>query len=286
VRGGTSLTCSLGVAPCKVVAKVASDARKPGGLTVVVPGQEAAYLAGLDVRRLPGVGPKAEQRLRGRRSRHGRARLRRSATTTCPGCCPGASAPFLRGPCARHRSARARARHGAHLDQRREHVRPRPRRPRAPARRAARDGGRRRRAVAQDRPGRADGDDEAPLRRLLHPQPLDLARRRHRRPGADRRARVPVCSTAASATAPARCGSSGSASQGSPRTASSRSRPARPSSAGEKGSGPAEGAGPLGERKTMGAWRASARTAAAQSGPSSASLTIPARCQEVTNSNE
>src|SRR6267378_3116110 len=64
VRGGTSLTCSLGVAPCKVVAKVASDARKPGGLTVVVPGQEAAYLAGLDVRRLPGVGPKAEERLR------------------------------------------------------------------------------------------------------------------------------------------------------------------------------------------------------------------------------
>lgn len=64
VRAGTSLTCSLGVAPCKVVAKVASDARKPGGLTVVVPGQEAAYLAGFDVRRLPGVGPKAEERLR------------------------------------------------------------------------------------------------------------------------------------------------------------------------------------------------------------------------------
>jgi DNA polymerase-4 len=64
VRAGTSLICSLGVAPCKVVAKVASDARKPGGLTVVVPGQEAAYLAKLDVRRLPGVGPKAEERLR------------------------------------------------------------------------------------------------------------------------------------------------------------------------------------------------------------------------------
>ncbi|HET7352916.1 MAG TPA: DNA polymerase IV [Gaiellaceae bacterium] len=64
VRAGTSLTCSLGVAPCKVVAKVASDARKPGGLVVVPPGREAAFLAPLPVRRLPGVGPKAEERLR------------------------------------------------------------------------------------------------------------------------------------------------------------------------------------------------------------------------------
>jgi DNA polymerase-4 len=63
VRAATSLTCSLGVAPCKVVAKVASDARKPGGLVVVPPGREAAFLAPLAVRRLPGVGPKAEERL-------------------------------------------------------------------------------------------------------------------------------------------------------------------------------------------------------------------------------
>ena len=63
VRAATSLTCSLGVAPCKVVAKVASDARKPGGLVVVPAGREAAFLAPLAVRRLPGVGPKAEERL-------------------------------------------------------------------------------------------------------------------------------------------------------------------------------------------------------------------------------
>src|SRR6201988_4222412 len=65
VRAATSLTCSLGVAPCKVVAKIGSDARKPGGLVVVPFGREAAFLAPLAVRRLPGVGPKAEERLRG-----------------------------------------------------------------------------------------------------------------------------------------------------------------------------------------------------------------------------
>lgn len=64
VRAATSLTCSLGVAQCKVVAKIASDARKPGGLVVVPRGREAAFLAPLAVRRLPGVGPKAEERLR------------------------------------------------------------------------------------------------------------------------------------------------------------------------------------------------------------------------------
>src|SRR6201981_1987794 len=63
VRAATSLTCSLGVAPCKVVAKAASDVRKPGGLVVVPSGREAAFLAPLAVRRLPGVGPKAEERL-------------------------------------------------------------------------------------------------------------------------------------------------------------------------------------------------------------------------------
>jgi DNA polymerase IV len=64
VRGSTSLTCSLGVSTCKVVAKIASDQRKPGGLVVVLPGREAAFLAPFDVRRLPGVGPRAEARLR------------------------------------------------------------------------------------------------------------------------------------------------------------------------------------------------------------------------------
>ena len=64
VLGSTRLTASLGVATCMVVAKVASDRRKPGGLTVVPPGREASFLAPFDVRLLPGVGPRAEARLR------------------------------------------------------------------------------------------------------------------------------------------------------------------------------------------------------------------------------
>jgi DNA polymerase-4 len=64
VRAATSLSCALGVAPTKVVAKIASDRRKPGGITVVPAGTEAAFLAPLPVRRLPGVGPRAEERLR------------------------------------------------------------------------------------------------------------------------------------------------------------------------------------------------------------------------------
>lgn len=64
VRGATSLTCSLGVATSKVVAKIASDHRKPGGLVVVRPGREQAFLGPFEIRRLPGVGPRAEARLR------------------------------------------------------------------------------------------------------------------------------------------------------------------------------------------------------------------------------
>src|SRR5205085_9932586 len=64
VRGTTSLSCSLGVASSKVVAKIASDRRKPGGITVVPAGREASFLAPFDVRRLPVVGPRSEERLR------------------------------------------------------------------------------------------------------------------------------------------------------------------------------------------------------------------------------
>ena len=63
VAADTGLTASVGLATSKMVAKVASDMRKPDGLVVVAPGEEAAFLAPLPVRRLWGVGPKMEESL-------------------------------------------------------------------------------------------------------------------------------------------------------------------------------------------------------------------------------
>jgi len=63
VREEVGLSASLGVATNKLVAKVASDRDKPGGLTVVRPGEEAAFLAPLPVRVLWGVGPVTAQKL-------------------------------------------------------------------------------------------------------------------------------------------------------------------------------------------------------------------------------
>jgi DNA polymerase-4 len=57
VRGELALTASVGVASTKLVAKIASDLRKPDGLVVVPPGAEASFLAPLPISRLWGVGP-------------------------------------------------------------------------------------------------------------------------------------------------------------------------------------------------------------------------------------
>lgn len=59
----TGLRCSLGLASSRLVAKVSSDQAKPNGVLYIVPGQEARFLAGLEVRRIPGVGKKTEESL-------------------------------------------------------------------------------------------------------------------------------------------------------------------------------------------------------------------------------
>ncbi|MFC1721889.1 DNA polymerase IV [Patescibacteria group bacterium] len=60
----TKLTCSVGIAATKIVAKVASDFRKPNGITLVQPGDESEFLAPMDIRDLPGIGPQSERQLR------------------------------------------------------------------------------------------------------------------------------------------------------------------------------------------------------------------------------
>src|SRR6266849_6642452 len=57
VKAACGLDLSIGVASCKLVAKVASELRKPRGLVVVPTGGEAAFLAPLPLGRLPGCGP-------------------------------------------------------------------------------------------------------------------------------------------------------------------------------------------------------------------------------------
>jgi nucleotidyltransferase/DNA polymerase involved in DNA repair len=61
------LPASLGIAPFRVVAKIACDRAKPGGIVAVEPGRIAEFLAPLPVRAIPGVGPKMEKLLQDHR---------------------------------------------------------------------------------------------------------------------------------------------------------------------------------------------------------------------------
>jgi len=64
IRTRTGLPASAGIATSRSVAKVASGLAKPNGSVLVRAGSEAALLAGLPVRKFPGIGPVAEQKLR------------------------------------------------------------------------------------------------------------------------------------------------------------------------------------------------------------------------------
>ncbi len=63
VRRASGLNCSIGVAASRLVAKIASDQAKPNGVLWIIPGQEARFLAPLEVRRIPGVGKVTERNL-------------------------------------------------------------------------------------------------------------------------------------------------------------------------------------------------------------------------------
>jgi len=59
-----NITASVGIATCKVVAKIASDLCKPDGLLEIAPDKEQAFLNPLPIAKLPGVGKKTEQSLK------------------------------------------------------------------------------------------------------------------------------------------------------------------------------------------------------------------------------
>jgi DNA polymerase IV (DinB-like DNA polymerase) len=58
IRTKEELTCSIGIGPSRIVAKIASDFQKPDGLTVVGPHQVLGFLDPLPVGRIPGIGRK------------------------------------------------------------------------------------------------------------------------------------------------------------------------------------------------------------------------------------
>jgi DNA polymerase IV len=63
IREETRLTASAGVSYNKFLAKLASDQNKPDGLCVIRPGQGAAFVQSLPIRRFHGVGPKGAEKM-------------------------------------------------------------------------------------------------------------------------------------------------------------------------------------------------------------------------------
>lgn len=64
IREEIGLSASAGVAPNKMLAKIASDWRKPDGQFAILPAEIEAFMRDLPVGRIPGIGPKAQERLR------------------------------------------------------------------------------------------------------------------------------------------------------------------------------------------------------------------------------
>lgn len=63
IRDETGLTCSIGIAPSKFLAKIGSEMNKPDGLTVIAPDEVGEFLAVLPIERIPGVGKRSLAKL-------------------------------------------------------------------------------------------------------------------------------------------------------------------------------------------------------------------------------
>jgi DNA polymerase-4 len=64
IKAETRLNCSVGIGSSRLIAKVSSAQAKPNGVLWIIPGQEAKFLAPLEVREIPGVGKVMEKHLR------------------------------------------------------------------------------------------------------------------------------------------------------------------------------------------------------------------------------
>jgi len=64
ILNSEGLTCSIGIASNKIIAKIASDFKKPNGLTIITPDQTKRFLWPLQVEKLYGVGPKTAEALK------------------------------------------------------------------------------------------------------------------------------------------------------------------------------------------------------------------------------
>ena len=143
VRDATGLTCSIAVAPNKLLAKIASELDKPDGLTILRPDDVATRIWPLPPRKINGIGPKASEKLDALGVTHHRTARARRSRVAHRALRPQLRRVALPRGAGRGRS-RGRHRERARVDQPRDDVRSRP--------------------VRAARPRRALGDLHRPVR--------------------------------------------------------------------------------------------------------------------------